>query len=289
MIPNYLIVILSIGTVLTLIFFILLFTSKEYNSFIAPLDSKEFVLKEVYPVGFKILDIIKYKYSSKGDNKLRQALGILYGKKYQEYYLRVVSAQRISLAFLALICSFPFYAIANDPAVLIIGAIFTWLPYYYFADEVQKKVKKRENEIIKDFPDVTAKLALLTNAGMIMREAWEKVAHTGEGVLYKEMLLTIDEISNGVAEVDAYYNFSMRCNCSEAKKFASALIQGLLKGNQELVLVLNQMNKESWEAKKYYVRQQGEKAASKLLIPICIMFIGILIMVIVPIFANLGV
>lgn len=35
--------------------------------------------------------------------------------------------------------------------------------------------------------------------------------------------------------------------------------------------------------KKQLVRREGEKAASKLLIPICVMFVGILIMIIVPI------
>lgn len=41
--------------------------------------------------------------------------------------------------------------------------------------------------------------------------------------------------------------------------------------------------------KKQNVKRQGEIAANKLMLPIVIMFIGILIMVIIPIFANLGV
>ena len=40
--------------------------------------------------------------------------------------------------------------------------------------------------------------------------------------------------------------------------------------------------------KKQNVHRQGELANNKLLLPMCITFIGILIMVMVPIFTNLG-
>ena len=47
------------------------------------------------------------------------------------------------------------------------------------------------------------------------------------------------------------------------------------------------MNEESWEEKKHRAKRKGEAASSKLMIPIMIMFVGILIMVIVPIFTNM--
>ena len=143
--------------------------------------------------------------------------------------------------------------------------------------------------MLSDFSNVVSKLALLTNAGMIMREAWEEVAYTGDSELYKEMQKTVVEMNNGVAEVDAFFNFGVRCIIPEIKKFTSTIVQGLVKGNSELVVMLQAQSKEVWSAKKQNVRRQGAKAASKLLIPILIMFIGILIMVLVPIFTNMGV
>ena len=81
----------------------------------------------------------------------------------------------------------------------------------------------------------------------------------------------------------------MRCIIPEIKKFTSTIIQGMTKGNSELSAMLQEQSREVWQLKKQIVRREGEKAASKLLIPICIMFIGVLIMIIIPIFANLGV
>ena len=45
---------------------------------------------------------------------------------------------------------------------------------------------------------------------------------------------------------------------------------------------------EIWNLKRQLVKREGEKASSKLLIPKFLMFMGILIMVIVPIFTNIG-
>ena len=103
------------------------------------------------------------------------------------------------------------------------------------------------------------------------------------------MQTSVQEMKNGVAEIDAFFHFGTRCIIPEIKKFSSTIVQGLIKGNSELTFMLQQQSKEVWGLKKQDVRRQGEKAASKLMIPIVIMFIGILIMVIVPIFTNLGI
>ena len=67
------------------------------------------------------------------------------------------------------------------------------------------------------------------------------------------------------------------------------MIQGMEKGNKELVKMLSEQSQESWNLKKNIAMRDGEKASSKLLIPMMIMFAGILIMVLIPIFANIGV
>ena len=75
----------------------------------------------------------------------------------------------------------------------------------------------------------------------------------------------------------------------EIKKFSATLIQGIQKGNSELSSMLQNQSAEIWNLRKQNVRRQGEKAASKLMIPIFMMFVGVIIMVVVPIFSNLGV
>ena len=281
--------IMVIATIVTIVFILLLLAGKKYDAWIEPLDNKEFPLCEVYGVGFVLIDLLKFDFTKKSERKRRQQIALIYGEKHSEYYLRVNAAERLTLAFLLFTLGLAMYGLTADIAIVLVMVMFAALAYYYVGTLPEETLKKKTDKILNEFADVVSKLALLVNAGMILKEAWTKVSETGDGELYQEMRRTVTQINNGVSEVDAYAEFGTRCTSPEIKKFTSTIIQGLVKGNRELVEMIKQQSREIWDAKRHRVKQAGEKAASKLLIPICIMFVGVLIMIIVPIFANLGV
>lgn len=283
------IVILALGFLALAGWLFFFFKGNQYASLFETLPEKEYPLKEIYGVGYAVMETLRYKYKSKKDRKLRQEIDILYGHKYAEFYLRVIYAQKVTLAFTVFVISFIVYGLVGDVAVLLVMWMFAGLAYYYYGTLTKKRILARSDELLRDFAEVISKLALLTNAGMILHEAWEEVAYAGNSVLYQEMQKSVEDMRNGTSELDAYHAFGMRCIIPEIKKFTSTIMQGVTKGNRELSSMLQHQSKEVWEAKQQHTRRQGEKAASKLLIPICIMFVGILVMVLVPIFANLGV
>lgn len=261
----------------------------KYKDFFAELDENKWRLKDVYFVGYAVNEAIHYKYHSKKDRKLRKEIEILYEAKYVDYYLRVIHSQQLTIAMTVWCFAFILYGFSQEPMIcLIIGAIAVAL-YFYIGDASGKLIKARSEELMMDFSEVISKLALMTNAGMILREAWEVVAYGGETEVYLEMQRSLDNMNNGMSEIDAYHEFGKRCMIPEIKKFCSTVIQGVTKGNAELALMLQDQNKEVWGAKKQEVKRRGEKAATKLLFPMMIMFVGIMLMIIVPIFANLGV
>lgn len=263
--------------------------SKQYDSLFENLDKKDYPLKELYSVGYCILEMVGYKYTSKRDRAKRKELNVLFGEKYADYYLRVIYSQQISLSILVFMLSFCMYGFSQQIAVWIVMVAFAGVAFYYFGDITSKKIRKRSEEMLSDFCEMVSELALLTNAGMILHEAWEFVADSDrEGTIYEEMRVAKNDMNNGLADVEAIRRFGNRCIIPEIRKFTSTLIQGMVKGNDELVVMLQTQSSEVWNAKKQDVRRQGEKAASKLLIPMLCMFVGILIMVIVPIFSNLG-
>lgn len=281
-------IVFGIGAVLLGIWLVLFFTGLKYASLFDALTEKEFPLKEIYFVGYAALELIHYSYKSKHDRKLRKELSVLFGEKYAEYYLRVIHAQEITMSLTLAILGFALYGVADDIAVLVVLLIFAGLAYYYFGTLTEKRILKRSEEMLRDFSNVVSKLALLTNAGMILREAWTEIAFSGETTIYREMQTSVEEMNNGISEIDAIFRFGKRCIIPEIKKFSSTIVQGLVKGNNELALMLQAQSREVWMLKKQDIHRQGEKAASRLLIPVVIMFVGILIMVIVPIFTNLG-
>lgn len=282
-------IMIGAGAVSLIIWMVFYIKGLKYNAMFDVLEEKEYPFKEIYGLGYAVLQLVKYNYKSKGDRKLRQQLNVLYGSKYSDYYLRVIHSQQVTLAFTLFVLSFAFYGLTAELLASVVGFMFAGVAYYYFGTTTAKKILKRSDELLHDFSEVVSKLALLTNAGMILREAWQEVAEAGDSIIYTEMQTAVNDMNNGMAEIDAIFGFGTRCIIPEIKKFTSTIIQGMTKGNSELTEMLQEQSKEVWQLKKQLVRREGEKAASKLLIPICVMFVGILIMILIPIFTNLGV
>ncbi|MBU3112340.1 type II secretion system F family protein [Clostridium lacusfryxellense] len=281
------IIMLSIGTILFVLYIIILnIGSSKYSEYIDNLPDKEHFLKGMYPVGFYVLDKIKYRYSSKLDRKRLKETTVIFGEKYARYYLNLNYAQKVSVGLFILPFGFLFYSLVNNGVIFILDFVFMACAFWYYDMLITDIISKRNSDIDRDLPNIISKLTLLVNAGMILSEAWIKVSTTGNSTIYEEMRKTTMEIQNGTSEIEAYMNFSDRCMKMEVTKFISTLVQNITKGNKELVTYLKDQTKISWEEKKHNVRRQGEKASSKLLIPISITFIGILIMIVVPIFAN---
>lgn len=281
-------VIMGTGTVLTVIYLIVFALSLKNKDFFEVLDEDDFHYKDLFCVGYFIMEKSGYQYNRKSDRELRKQLAVLYGEDYKEYYLRVVYSQRVTYLFTLGVVGFIIYGLVGD----IIASLLTWMiagtAFYYFGTETGEKIKKRSEELMLQFSNVVSKLALFINAGMIMKEAWKEVAEGSEGLIYDEMRISLEEMNNGKSEADALYDFGLRCMVPEIKKFTSTIIQGIQKGNSELAFMLQQQSKEVWGIKRQKVKRVGELASGKLMIPIFITFAGILIMVIVPIFANIG-
>lgn len=280
---------MGIGLFFTAIWVLLVLITNKHNHLFEDLDDKEHRLKQVYSVGYGFMELFRYKYKSKFDRGLRSELSVLYDERYVEYYIRVTYAQSVTYAFIVFLFAFVLYGLSRDFTIFLICLMMSGLAVYYFLTLSRKKIQKRSAELLSDFSEVVSKLALLTNAGMIMREAWNEVAFTNDRTIYLEMQKTCVDMDNGVSEMEAIRRFGVRCMVPEVKKFSATIIQGIEKGNKELTVMLRTQSDEIWHMKQQQVRAAGEKANTKLMLPMFIMFAGILIMIIVPIFTNLGV
>lgn len=281
-------VILGTGCVLLFFWLILFLYSGKYSKMFEALEEKEFPLCELYCTGYAFWQLTRKTYKNRRDRKLRQQIEILYGKKYTEFYLRVIYAQKMTFAMFLTVLAFACYGMTQDLSIMAMILMFAGGSYYYFGSNIDQKIEKRSKAMMGDFADALSELALLTNAGMVLREAWETVAVNGDRTLYLEMRKSLEDMENGVSEMEAIRRFGNRCVVPEIRKFSGTVIQGLEKGSGDLSVMLKEQSREVWEARKQDVRRQGEKAASKLIAPMAVMFIGVLVMVIVPVFANIG-
>jgi len=170
--------------------------------------------------------------------------------------------------------------------IIGIGTLLVLVLVYAMYDELSDLVQKRRNAIIRQFPNVVSKLALLVTSGMIMDRAWKETAYSQETELYQEMRKTSKELDNLVSPESAYSNFINRCNTKESAKLASAIMQNLSKGNAEIGVLLKDMAREAWQERRHTAKRDAEKANSKLMIPTMLLFLAILVMLMVPVAMN---
>ena len=74
-------IIMILATVLTAVFILLVMAGKKYDAWIAPLDNKEFPLCELYGVGFVLIELFKYDFTTKQERKRRQQIALIYGEQ----------------------------------------------------------------------------------------------------------------------------------------------------------------------------------------------------------------
>lgn len=166
----------------------------------------------------------------------------------------------------------------------VIFGLLGYLPY----DNVNAVIAKRAEDIENEFPQAVSKMALLTVAGMEVNQAWRLTCSTGSGTLYDEMRRVVTELDNNVLTAEAYGRFISRCNNNYTTKLATAIIQNVSKGNSEIVSLFRRLNDESWLEHKHNARRKGEQIQSKLLLPTMLMFLGIIILVIIPVMSGFG-
>lgn len=185
----------------------------------------------------------------------------------------------------------------NYRGLLFLAAtpVLACLIYYSRDRDLHKKVMDREEQMCMDYPEIVSALALLLGAGMTVPNAWNKIAKDykkrcekggAKRYAYEEMLLTIYEMENGVAQAKAYEGFGRRCRTPCYNKLSTMLSQNIRKGTARLPVLLKQEAAEAFEERKHTARKLGEKAGTKLLMPM-MMFLGITMFIImVPAFQN---
>jgi len=278
-----------VPTTVVVLFWVILTAKYEekFSEMTSSINPDDYYLSGLFYIGFQIMEIIHFDVKSDTSRKKVKLMSEVYGKKYAEYYYYVSVGGKITYVITVLPIIFLLALLANNPVALLFGVVFAIIFVWYMNESFNDKLTARREEILAEFPQVLSKMTLLVNSGMLLRDAWNLIAKQSDTVLFQEMRLTAVQLENGMQEAAAYREFAERCGIKEVRKFASMVIQGLEKGAAELTMFLKDMADELWLEKRNLVKQKGEKANAKLLMPTVIIFIGILFMIMAPIISGL--
>lgn len=279
-----------VGTIFGVIWILMFWANKnKYNDIVETIDSEKFFMADTFFVGFGGMSLIGYQMDTRKDIQKIHEFSEIYGSKYAKYHYYVLRGGQFTYMMTFLPLSFLIGAVLNSPLYVVIVFLLSFLLAYRLESEVNEEIGKRREELLMDFPNMISKLMLLINSGMTLKEAWNKIAISNQGQLYIEMQNTVLEMNNGVAEIQAYMNFADRCYVKEIRKFASMMVQNMQKGSAELLSFLGDMAKEMWETKRHIAKRRADAAASKLMIPTFIIFIGILVLIMVPMLSGMSI
>ena len=155
---------------------------------------------------------------------------------------------------------------------------------------------KRDEELLYDYPELVNKVMLLLCAGMTVRGCLERIGKEYAGRLkeggkrryvYEEVNYSCQEMENGMPESEAVEAFGKRCGQLCYFRFSSLLSQNIRKGSEGMLKLLETESMDAFEQRKEAVKQRGEKAGTKLLLPMVLMLGIVIAIIIVPAFMTM--
>lgn len=187
------------------------------------------------------------------------------------------------------------------PAILFLSILLVVCVYVQMDNEIRKKAVKRKTQLLLDYPDLMWRMTMLLGAGLSIRGTFERIAQEyrreqkyqerKKGTIpvryvYEEVSYTCYEMQSGISEAQAYERFGKRCQLPEYIRVGSVLSQNLKKGAKGLTSMLETEAEASLNDRKNNARKIGEKAGTKLLLPMILMLGVVLAILMIPAFLS---
>lgn len=174
------------------------------------------------------------------------------------------------------------------PIFLLVTAMGI-VQYQVMDDDLRKRLEKRERQLLLSYPEFISKLTLLMGAGLPVRAAFARMASDyqkkraeNRNYVYEEMLLACREMESGIPEAEAYEHFGQRCRLPQYRKCVTLLVQNLKKGSAGLLAALQEEARLSFEERKRNAREEGERAGTRLLLPMMMMLAVVMVLILAP-------
>lgn len=273
----------GIATALTLFSFFLLLRSRS-----DPPDTTGFpilLLEPLYPAGGRLRKLLCRKEKASRD-RYRKLLELMTPGEAERVQKNARDAgYTYTLVLFPLILEL--LAITGEILLFLLELILLAVLCLYFDYWLDKEVKQRHVQVRAQYPAMLTEMSLMVNVGITASEAFDRVAVSSDGLLFREMQRVSSSVQNGMPIDEALETLSIRAPLREMKKFVSLYKQNMVKGGPDFPRTLSEMADNAWADRKNAARTEGELAEQKLLIPTLFMFVGILLMIIVPAFRNL--
>ncbi|MDE7285222.1 MAG: hypothetical protein K2N55_00040 [Lachnospiraceae bacterium] len=161
--------------------------------------------------------------------------------------------------------------------------------------DLEKDCKKRNKQLLLDYPGFVNKLRLYISAGLSVQNAFYRIMKDYENTqkrkrkyLYEEMKISCCQLENGVMEEQVYREFGKRCGEMRYRRLSFLLAVHLKQGNGQLLTLLSEEAEGAQEDRRNMARKAGEEASTRLLFPMMLMLVVVMFLVMLPAYLDFG-
>lgn len=183
----------------------------------------------------------------------------------------------------------------KDPTsciLVVLGFLAAILVYKEQDQEYRKKEQQRKEDLVRQYPQLVGTLTTLLDSGMSLRYAIGRltIEHLGgQGPLQKELETLLRKLQNGVGMKEALQEFADSCDTRQYRKLVSLLIQNQEQGSRGLSNILHAEAEESQQSRLQMARQDGEKAQTRMLLPLMMLLGLVMVILMVPALMQMSV
>ena len=158
--------------------------------------------------------------------------------------------------------------------------------------DLDKEVEERNNQMIRDYPEIVSKLLIYLGAGLSFKSSIERIVTEYKRTqgsnkslfkyAYEELDVALGRMKNGVSESKAIAEFGKNCNVHCYIKLANILEQNIKRGTREMVFALKSEVSNALSERKNNALKAGSEISTKLLGPMVVMLVIAIVIIMAP-------
>lgn len=176
--------------------------------------------------------------------------------------------------------------LAIHPLVFLVFCCFPVLRIFSDQESLRKKTKAIKEDLEEELPQMLTQFVLALRSGVLPYQAWMDLAQKGKGPLYGEMRALLLRMEGGVSLRVAMQEFGRKFELPALQEAGEILYQGMETGSGELASGLERLRSSLFENRSRSYKLRAEEASQQMIFPSLLLFLGILLLVLVPIFGR---
>lgn len=248
-----------------------------------------FKLPWLQPIGLMLLDQLKLMERFPDLTSLvHHKLLLLFSRRSSLNISKMFFAELLSASCCCLLVFTCIAVLAGgDGSIAVLGLLGAAIIPMMLIKELSAQIKKKQQRMIMELPEVLNTIVLLVNAGETVKQAWFRCmeirsAEKKYSPLLEELAVASNELGMNMAFAKVMEDFSKRCALQEVSLFTTTLLLNYKRGGNDLVVALQALSKELWQRRKSVSRTLGEEASSKLVFPMVLIFLVVMVIVASP-------